>query len=52
MKTILAVLAFIIVYSMVDLFAGVVSPVLGPLAITSLLAIAFYWMFRLARSGR
>jgi len=52
MKAIIAVIAFLIVYSMVDLFAGVVSPILGPLAITLLVAISFYWMFRLARSGR
>jgi hypothetical protein len=51
MKTFLFFTGFIALYFAIDLFAGVVSPVLGPLAITSLIAVAFYWMFRLARSG-
>jgi hypothetical protein len=52
MKAVLFLIGFIALYFAIDLFAGVVSPVLGPLAITSLIAIAFYWMFRLARSPR
>jgi hypothetical protein len=51
MKTLLALTGFIALYFAIDLFAGVVSPVLGPLAITSLIAVAVYWMLRLAKSG-
>jgi hypothetical protein len=50
MKTFLFFTGFIALYFAIDLFAGVVSPVLGPLAITSLIAVAFYWMLKLARS--
>jgi hypothetical protein len=34
------------------MFAGVVSPVFGPLVVTSAIFVAIYFMFKLAKDGR
>jgi hypothetical protein len=52
MKTALIIIAFVGAYFAVDMFAGVVSPVLGPLVVTLAIFGAVYIMVKLSQDGR